>query len=150
MDKERDIPEKKKTIREFVCYGLAGVTTTLINIIVYHGFLAFGLDYKWSNLIAIVFSKMYGYCVNKHFVFHSKCNSKGELLTEVVKFVFARGITGFIDYFGVIILVELCQADKVIVKYMLQVIVVILNYIMSKFVIFTSEDSGGADRYFKN
>lgn len=88
-----------KRFAEIVKYGITGLATTLVNIAVYQ-FLLLYLDYKISNLIAIVASKLFAYVTNKLFVFGSKCRSVKELLTEMLRFVLARGATGLFDYFG--------------------------------------------------
>lgn len=128
-----------KRIKELIRYGLIGVSTTLINLLTYHLFLLF-LDYKIANLIALVISKTYGYLANKNIVFRSKTNTMGDLVLEVIRFIIARGTTGLIDYFGLILAVEILGFDKIISKYVLQVIVILLNYIMGKFMVFRGTD----------
>lgn len=126
---------KEKNIKELIRYGLVGLSTTAINLIVYHIFLFF-IDYKYANLIALVSSKIYGYFANKNIVFRSKTDNLKAFLLEVIRFVFARGITAVVDYFGLIIAVDLLSFDKVISKYVLQVIVIIMNFIMGKYMVF--------------
>lgn len=138
----KSMTEKKKSFSEIVRYGIAGVTTTLVNIGLYQGLLLFGIDYKAANLIAIIGSKIYGYIVNKLFVFKSHCATRKELLIEIGKFIGARGITGIVDYLGLILLVEVFNLDKVISKYGITVVVIVLNYIFGKFLVFKKESGG--------
>ncbi len=119
-----------------MCYAIAGISNTLINLLAYHGFLSLGFDYKWANLIALISSKAYGYFVNKVFVFKSRCKSTRELLQEIGRFVFARGLTGLADYFGLMVFVEFFKADPVTAKYVIQAAVIIANYVMGKFIVF--------------
>lgn len=133
---------RKQSFAEIIRYGIAGVTTTLINIGLYHGLVLLGMDYREANLIAIVCSKAYGYIVNKLFVFKSHCSTRKELLQEIGKFIGARGITGIVDYAGLIFLVEVCSFDKVVSKYAITVIVIILNYVFGKFMIFKRKPDG--------
>lgn len=132
--------EKRKTIKEFVIYGIVGVTTTLVNIVIYQVLLFFKCHYTIANLIAIISCKIYGYLANKNIVFKSHCDSVKELLKELVKFVFARGFTGLVDYFGLILCVEILNKDKVISKYVIQIIVIILNYVMGKYIVFKKKE----------
>lgn len=124
--------------RELISYGIFGVATTIVNIVLYQCFLFF-IDYKVSNLIAIVGAKLFAYFVNKKFVFHSKCANMKELCNEIIRFIVTRGFTGVIDYFGVIFLVEVVQCDKSYSKYIIQVVVIILNYIFGKKMVFNKK-----------
>lgn len=130
----------KKTLKEFIIYGIVGVTTTLVNIAIYQVLLFFKCHYTVANLIAIITCKIYGYLANKNIVFKSHCESIKELLKELTKFVFARGFTGLVDYFGLILCVEVFNADKVISKYVIQVIVIILNYVLGKYLVFKKKE----------
>ncbi len=126
--------------KELIRYGLVGLSTTVINIVVYQGLLHF-LDYRIANIFALVVSKTYGYLANKNIVFHSKTESVKAFLFELLRFVFARGFTALVDYFGLILAVELFGFDKVISKYVIQVIVIILNYVMGKRLVFYSGET---------
>ena len=127
---------QKKNVMELVRYGFAGVSTTLINIFVFRSILIFGIDYRQANLIALIVSKVYGYIINKLFVFHSHCKNIRDLMVEIISYTAARGFTGIVDFFGLILMVEVMGLDKVISKYIIQAIVIILNYLFGKFVVF--------------
>lgn len=127
--------ENKKRIKELIRYGIVGASTTIINLLAYHLFLLF-LDYKIANLIALVISKTYGYFANKNIVFHSKTDSFVSFIREVFLFVFARGITAIVDYFGLIVAVDVLGLDKIISKYVIQIIVIVLNYVLGKYMVF--------------
>lgn len=132
----------RKSLMELVRYGFAGVTTTMVNLLLYHLFLFCGMDYRLGNLLALVGSKTYGYLVNKIFVFRSHCKNTKELLVEILSFIGARGLTGLIDYFGLIFMVEIIGVGKIVSKYIIQVLVIILNYVMGKFFVFKDGKSG--------
>lgn len=122
-------------LQELIRYAVFGVATTVFNIAVFQVLLLF-LDYRISNLIAIIASKLFAYVSNKLFVFHSHCSSMRELLLEMTRFVVARGATGLLDYFGLIIAVEIIGLNPVLSKYGLQVLVIILNYVFGKKAVF--------------
>lgn len=125
--------EKKKEILSYLFFG---VTTTIVNIAVFQIFMRIGIDYKIANLLALILAKLYAYVTNKWFVFRSHCNSLGELMMEFLRFASARGVTGLIDYFGLIFAIEVLNFAPVLSKYILQVIVIVLNYILSKMTVF--------------
>lgn len=126
---------KYERIKELIRYGLVGVSTTLVNVVTYQGLILI-LDYKVANLIALIVSKTYGYLANKNIVFHSRTDSFVPFLLELLRYIFARGFTALVDYFGLILAVEVFELDKVISKYVLQIMVIILNYVLGKFMVF--------------
>ena len=127
-------------ITELVRYGISGAGTTLLNIFLYQFLLIF-LDYRVSNLIAILVSKTFAYAVNKKYVFRSKCKNTRELIAEIVRFIVTRGATGLLDYFGLILAVETFGFDRVWSKYVIQAIVIVLNYILGKRAVFVNNDA---------
>ena len=133
--------QKKIFSREFITYGIFGVLTTLVNILTFQLlFENFSIAYGIANIIAVLFAKVFSYITNKLFVFHSHCATWKELILEILKYVFARGFTGLIDIFGMFFAVEVLKADEMITKYIIQVIVIILNYILGKKVVFKKHD----------
>jgi len=130
-----------KRFKELFFYGIWGLLTTVLNLAVYRILLSWAVDYRISNLIAVVVTKLAAYIVNKNFVFHTKCANILELYREFLRFLAGRGITALIDYFGLIILVEFLSANEIYAKYFISLIVIILNYVLSKKVIFRQEDS---------
>ena len=132
--------------KEFILYFIFGVSTTLVNIIIYQGLLKLQVDYRIANLFAIIFGKLYSYFTNKKFVFCSKSTSVKSTLKEFCRFVYARGFTGIIDYFGLIIAVEYFNMNQVVMKYIIQIFIVVMNYILSKLVIFRSVVSEKAEK----
>lgn len=123
-------------LSESIRYILIGVTTTLVNIGIFQGLLLFGADYRIANLCAVVLCKIYGFFANKIIVFRSHSRNMQDLLAEVARFVCARGFSGIVDYFGLIIAVELIGFDKILSKYLISILVIVINYLMGKFVVF--------------
>ena len=60
----------------------------------------------------------------------------------MVRFVLARGATGMFDYFGLMVAVELFHFDPVWSKYGIQLIVIILNYVLGKRIVFVRTSKG--------
>jgi len=127
---------KKIFSREFLSYGFFGILTTLLNLFLYHFLVVGGMDYVLANLITLVVVKLTAYVVNKVFVFRSKSPNFIALCKEFFMFVVTRGLTGLIDFFGLILAVELFGFDEIISKYVLQVVVIVLNYVFGKVLVF--------------
>jgi putative flippase GtrA len=129
-------PIKKVVNRETISYAFWGVATSVLNIVVFYVLDWFGVYYRVSNLIAIILAKVAAYFSGKFFVFHSRCESAKELVLEVASFIAARIFTMLIDYFGLILLVDVLLIDRRVAKILMTLIVVIANYFLSKLAVF--------------
>lgn len=124
--------------RETILYAIFGFLTFVVGIVIYQGLLYVGVDYKISNIFSLVLGKLFAYVMNKLIVFRCRNKDFWDFCKEFVRFVIARGLTALIDYFGVIIAVEFFSWDKLISKYFFMILVIILNYIFGKSVVFKS------------
>lgn len=122
--------------KRLIIYGICGVLTTIANIALYQFLLYIGIDYKISNLVAVIVAKMLSYLTGKFFVFVSKTNSFMELAKEFIRFWITRGFTTIIDFFGVILLVEVLHINQVYSKYIILIFIIIFNFVMGDKFIF--------------
>ena len=118
--------------RETVLYGIFGVFTSLLNIALFQILLMLSVGYRTANFFTLVVVKLVAYICNKNFVFQSRTGNWIELAKEFGRFVIARSTTMLIDYFGLIVLVEICNFDKMISKIFLTILVIIINYFVGK------------------
>ena len=75
MEENRKNKKNKKNINELLWYSVSGITTAVVNIGLYYFFSEIGFDYRLSNLIAIVSSKIYAFFTNKYLVFRTHSSS---------------------------------------------------------------------------
>ncbi len=134
MDKLKYLLKKYKFI---ILYGFFGVLTTIINIAVY-GFLysICGVSNVISNIIAWVLSVLFAFVTNKLWVFESKSFKFKLFLTELCNFILCRLATGVLDLGIMFVGVDLLKGPAIVLKVVSNVIVIILNYIMSKVLVF--------------
>lgn len=140
-----------KKYKEIILYIFFGVLTTIVNFVIYFIMNALlGEDmYLVSNVIAWIGAVAFAYVTNKIWVFESKSRESKTLLREIGEFVSARLLSLGIEEAGLYIFVDLLKfsaysfsflrltiTGDVIAKIIMQIIVVILNYIFSKFIIF--------------
>ena len=118
--------------KEFISYGFWGCVTTLLNLLLYWILIKLGMPYTLSNIITLITIKTLCYFVNKILVFKTKCKNKKELSKEVIKYILSRLFTMALDYFGVILFVEVFEIDKIISKAVILVVVVLVNYLICK------------------
>ena len=130
---------QKVLSKEIIRYGISGVLISLVNLGVYTGLVYLGLRYEISNIIALVLSRVAGFALNKYFVFRS--TREGRFWREFWGFMAARGLSGLVDYFGVILLVDQFHVNEVLSKGFVMVFVIVLNYFLGKFLVFRRKES---------
>ena len=126
-----------KKYREVIDYIIFGGLTTLVNLIAFYIFdTLIGWPYLVANAMAIILSILFAYVTNKMFVFRTKELGAKENVLEFIKFIGFRGVSGLADMMTMWILVDLITMNTNIAKLLTQFIVVVLNYVFSKFFIF--------------
>jgi len=130
---------KKIINRETISYVIAGFFTTGVNLISYEALYKLGLSNLSANGLAWIISVGFAYSVNKRNVFHSKSEGFLNEVIKICKFYGARLVTLIIEQVGMYIFVELLGIYRWIIKGSLAIIVIILNYIFSKFYIFKED-----------
>lgn len=127
---------KKLFNRETIAYTIAGVLTTIVNLISYEGLYRLGLSNLLSNALAWVAAVTFAYIVNKWNVFRSRSENTLDETVKVIKFFAARIVTLGIEQFGMYLFVEVLDIYRWFVKGSLMIIVIVVNYIFSKYYIF--------------
>ena len=143
-----------KNKKEIINYIIFGVLTTVVNFAVFWLFnRLLGKNYYLvSNIIAWIVAVAFAYITNKIWVFESKVTKPKALAKEIVEFFIARLLSLGVEEAGLLILVDLMKfkdlnfnlftftiTGELIAKVILAVVVVILNYIFSKFIIFKKQ-----------
>ncbi|HBF8686586.1 TPA: GtrA family protein [Clostridioides difficile] len=126
-----------KKHRETILYLFFGAFTTLVNIVSYLFFTRVILfNFMVANALAWILAVLFAYVTNKFFVFESKKVEIRFLFKEFLSFISFRLISGIIEMVVVYIMINLLFINDVIVKVFTNIIVIILNYLFSKMIIF--------------
>ena len=126
-----------KKYEEIINYLIVGVLTTLVSIGTYGLFAKIiGINYLISNIISWVVSVAFAYITNKIFVFKNKKKEKKQVFIQIYQFVKYRLFSLIIDILLMYAFVELVKIDDMISKIIVQVIVIVLNYVFSKIFVF--------------
>lgn len=130
------LDEKNKDVLFYIVFG---VLTTGVNIATYW-ILAyiFSLRTMPSTSLAWIAAVLFAYLTNRKWVFHSQVQNVYALLREIVSFFMCRLATGGVDWTCMFLFVELLHLNDVLIKSAANIIVIILNYIASKYLIFKS------------
>lgn len=122
---------------DLILYLVFGVLTTGVNYIVYLPcYNLLGLSASVSNAIAWVVSVAFAFVTNKPFVFRSYDWSAKVVLPELVKFLGCRIGSGVLETAILFVTVDLLKWDGNLWKIVTSVLVVILNYVGSKLLVF--------------
>ncbi len=135
---------KKFVNRETILYVVFGILTTVVNYAAFYVFdnafekgNLFGkYGYLVANIIAWVAAVVFAFITNKLYVFESKSWNLKIAGFEFVSFVAARLVSFFIEQGLMLLFVTSWEMNKYIAKLIISVLVIILNYIFSKLIIF--------------
>ena len=128
---------KKVCTKEVILYIIFGVLTTIINLAVFALLnSAFKINENLANAIAIIIAVWVAYFTNKDMVFHSEANDVKSKLIEFFKFILGRAFTMLVEYFGGMLLFKYLHIPNIISKCIVTVVVIILNFFISKFFAF--------------
>ena len=122
---------------DILSYLFFGVLTTVVNYLVYIPCLyLLGIPAAASNAVAWVVAVAFAFVTNKPFVFHSNDWSAKVVWPELGKFVGSRLASGGIETAIIFVTVDLLAWNGVIMKLFVSVLVIVLNYIGSKLLVF--------------
>ncbi len=130
-----------RNYKEIINYLVFGVLATVVNFVSYYIFARIiGIDEVISSGLSWFASVLFAYITNKLFVFDSKTVTKKELIKECISFFLARVLSGILCDVGTFaVMVKVFKINDIIAKIVTQVMVVIVNYIFSKFIIFKNK-----------
>ena len=128
---------KKFCTKEIIFYGIFGVLTTLVNIAVFYVLTHFiHLEENLSNATSIVLAILFAYFTNRKIVFNSTASTLKEKLYEFGKFILGRAFTMVVELVGFFLMFNIMHIQELISKILISIIVIILNFFISKFFAF--------------
>lgn len=123
-----------KKYKEIIMYLIFGVLTTGINILTYTLLTNLvHMNWKIGNIIAWILSVLFAYITNKKYVFNSENKN---ILKELVSFFSVRLVSFILDMALMLLLIDLMSINNTISKIIVQVVVIIVNYLFSKLWVF--------------
>lgn len=138
MEKIKKIMDKAFT-KEVILYAVFGVLTTLVNLGSFYAFTKLlNINENVANVIAILLAVLFAYFTNKDLVFHSEAKSFKDKLKEFGKFMSGRAFTMIVEWGGCALLF-LLPIPQMVSKLFMTVIVIILNFFISKFFAFSKK-----------
>ena len=128
--------------KSFIMYAVFGVLTTLINMAAYY--VLYNV-LSWSNLastaLAWFVAVVFAFVTNKKWVFDSQSMEAKVLLYELFSFFLCRIATGVFDMVVMYVAVDVMHANEMFWKLTANVLVILLNFVASKLIIFKKKDN---------
>ena len=135
----KKLKELYKRYKEIINYILVGGLTTVIGLVIYY-LLVFSIldpsqpiELQIANVCSWIGAVTFAYFTNRKYVFESQNQNK---VKEASQFVLSRVATLLIDMGGMFLLVTLLNLNDKISKLIIQIVVIVLNYIFSKLIVF--------------
>jgi len=122
-------------IRHYLSYLVFGLLTTVINLIIYKILIDRGVHYTISTTIAFIVAVIVAFYTNRKWVFSSNATGR-KVFKEMIMFFTVRIGTYLFDLIGLIFLIQVLDLGAFISKIIVNGGVIILNYILSKTLVF--------------
>ncbi len=126
--------------KDVIPYAIFGVLTTLVNIASYwlcaH---ALGMPVMASTIIAWILAVLFAYVTNRKWVFLSEAKGRRAIVKEMLSFFVCRLATGVVDWACMFLFVDVLHWNDVLIKTGANILVIALNYIASKLIIFKKQ-----------
>ena len=135
MEKLKNLLSDKEKMKHYFIYIVFGVLTTVVDFSTFYilDILFVNLDENISNAVAIFVATVFAYFTNREYVFKSQEKNK---IKEFIKFFIGRMYSMVFNIIAFWILTTFTEINELIVKAGISVIVIILNYIISKLFVF--------------
>ena len=125
--------------KEIILYLFFGGCTTLVNILFYFICSRIGCGTVLSTVLAWIISVLFAYITNRKYVFKSKAVGFTGVFKETANFFLCRLATGLLDVAIMFIFVDVLHFNDMIIKVVSNIIVIIINYVASKLLIFNKK-----------
>lgn len=135
MEKLKQIIKKVCT-KEVILYGIFGILTTMVNLVSFYVLTnLLHINENISNMLAILLAVLFAYFTNKDLVFHSQAQTIKERGIQFLKFMSGRAFTMAVEWVGCYFLF-LTPLPQMLSKLSMTILVIILNFFISKFFVF--------------
>lgn len=132
--------ERKLWFRSMFFYLFFGAGTFLISTITFEVFAEFlKVNELLANVVAWILSVLFSFLTNRVLVFHSPTHGRRDFFVQMVRFYLGRTVTLILEEVVLFVFVSLLSWNNLAVKLAAQVLVIIVNYIVSKLLIFNNK-----------
>lgn len=131
---------KNKAVREGIAYLIFGVLTTVIDYVISNVlFYTLKMGSVQAQTIGWGAAVLFAFVTNKWWVFESHTLAPAKVWREFVSFVLCRVATFVFNLAAIVVMVDWMGIEFFISKLVISVVVVVLNYVFSKILIFADK-----------
>lgn len=139
-----DIYENHIEGMRYLVFGALATVVNLVTAAICYELLFSNLNEELrtnlSTVISIIFAVVFAYITNKHFVFMTKAKSFSDLIREISSFMSCRLGTAILEIVFMNIVTVKFNLPFMIMKVVINVIVILLNFVFSKIIIFKQDN----------
>ena len=117
-------------IKQFIKFGLVGVSNTLISLGTYYLLYFLGVNYLIANTAGFIISVLNSYYWNNKYVFKKTQNGN---LKPLIKTFMSYGVTFLLSTALLFAMVQYAKISEVIAPVITLIITIPINFIMNKF-----------------
>ncbi len=130
--------------KSLILYLVFGVFTTVVNFVVYNlVYYRLHIDNSVAVTVAWGASVLFAYVTNKIWVFENENKNFKSGFMEFIKFVTSRTTTGILDWLIMFLFVDIWYFTAWKTKLVSNIIVIVLNYVLSRFFVFVKVGKDG-------
>ncbi|MBR3003667.1 MAG: GtrA family protein [Lachnospiraceae bacterium] len=123
--------------KEYINYIIFGIGTMIVS----QGTYAlcakvFGFEIALANAVSWICAVAFAYITNRTWVFEHKAHGTKGIIIEIIEFAAGRVATYFVETAIIEVTVRVFNWNELLMKFIAGVIATILNYIISKFIVF--------------
>lgn len=131
-----------KKYKEIINYIVFGILTTVVNYVCYLFITrVLYISVVVSTIIAWVLAVLFAYVTNKKFVFKSNSFNIYRIIKEMASFFSLRIVSGVFEIVCMYVFVAVMNFNDILIKLIVNVVVIILNYIFSKCLVFKNKNN---------
>lgn len=128
-----------KKYKTTIMYLIFGFLTMVISVATFAMFVNIGFNEHTSNVLSWILAVLFAFITNKIFVFEDKEKEFSIVLMQIIKFFLSRVFTLILEEVIIFVFVTKLKYNAIFIKLIAQVIVIILNYVLSKKIAFNNE-----------
>lgn len=123
--------------REMISYLFFGALTTAVDFVSYYALTRFlSVGENLANILSQIIAIIFAFFTNKLYVFEDKKTDVRSLLSQFVSFASLRCVTLVLNSLLFTVMLDYLKINDIVTKVIISVIVIILNYIFSKLIVF--------------
>ncbi len=138
LNKFEGFYKKNKSVLLYLFFGALTTFVSILSFVLAGTILKFNVHV--ANTISWILAVTFAFFTNRKWVFDGKTHSKSQFFKQAGNFYAGRLFTYFVEELILIVFVNFLKLNQDIVKIVAQFVILTLNYIISKFIVFRKKD----------